>query len=180
MRYTKKQIQGLIMETLKKTAEVVEETTTAAISGGGMGDYSSENATTGGFFIGPLGHVPRKELNKRLAFKDGQIVDKVNGQLVTERMIREWFGRESVKGFNSKPYYKGGSFVEINPKCLTFPYCSEGDSTDKPIKLIGETRELSSPCSWGIVEILAETTKKKPEYIASLIREHYLKLEKNG
>lgn len=177
MGYTKQEIRQILIEELTKQTRNIDETTTGALTGGGMGDYSADNAKTGGFFIGPLGHIPRKELNKRLAFKDGSIVTKVNGQSVTEQMILEWFGRETVKGYNAKPFYKGGKFVEIKPKCLTFPYCSEGDSDDKPIKLIGESREASSPCAWDIVEVLAETAHKSPEFVAKLIREHYLKIE---
>lgn len=179
MRYTKKQITELIAEAfVQKNTKLLGETDTGALTGGDMGAYSSDNAKTGGFFIGPLGHIPRKELNKRLAWKDGSVVTKVNGQPVTEQMLLEWFGGDKVTGFNAKPYWEGGKFVEIKPKCLTFPYCSEGDSKDKPIKLIGESKETSSPCSWGIVEVLAETARKDPQYVAKLIREHYLKIEK--
>lgn len=176
MRYTKVQMLGMIAEELRKKA-VLGETTTGALTGGGMGAYSSDNAKTGGFFIGPLGSISHKKLKERLSFKGGKIVTKVNGQPVTEQMIMEWFGRDAVKGYNAKPFYKGGKFVEIKPKCMTFPYCSEGDSSSKPIKLIGESREESSPCAWDIVEVLAETAHKEPQYIAKLIREHYLKLE---
>lgn len=177
MRYTKGQIQEMVIEEFSK-AKKLDETTTGALTGGEMGGYSAANAQTGGFFICPLGHVPRKELNKRLAFKDGKIVSHVNGQPVTEQMILEWFGRESVKGYNSKPFYKGGKFVEIKTKCMTFPYCSEGDSEDTPIKLIGESREDTSPCAWEIIEVLAEAAHRSPENIAKIIREHYLKIEK--
>ena len=34
-----------------------------------------------------------------------------------------------------KPLYKGGGFVTIQKKCKTFPYCSQGDSKDKPVKV---------------------------------------------
>ena len=34
-----------------------------------------------------------------------------------------------------KSQIPGGSFVNINPKCKTFPYCSQGNSKDKPIRL---------------------------------------------
>lgn len=176
MGYKKNEIIELIAEQLRKK-EHLEEMDSGSAMGGG---YSGENAETGGFFIGPLGNVPRKELNKRLAFKDGKIVTKVNGQSVTEQMLLEWFGGSQVRSkdtFNAKPFWKDGKFVEIKPKCLTFPYCSEGDSADKPIELIGESKEASSPCSWDIVSVIAEQTKKTPETIAKLIREHYLKLE---
>jgi hypothetical protein len=167
----------VVEEIRRQNGELIQETTTGAMTGGVMGGYSSQNAETGGFFIGPLNNIPRKELNKRLSFKGGKIVDKVNGQPVNEQMIVEWFGREKVKGYNAKPFWKGGKFVEIKPKCLTFPYCSEGDSADKPIRLIGETRETTSPCAWDIVQVLAETARRTPENIAKLIREYYLKLE---
>jgi hypothetical protein len=184
MGYTKKQLMEMIAEELRrKPDEVLDETTTGALTGGGMGAYTSDNAKTGGFFIGPLSGVPQKELKKRLFFKGGKIVDKVNGQPVTEQMILEWFGGDAVRRdsgtppINKKPFWKGGKFVEIKPKCLTFPYCSQGDSADKPIRLIGETRETSSPCSWGIVQVLAENARRTPETVAKLIREYYLKLE---
>lgn len=185
MGYTKAQIQQMLAEELRKKQQPIDETTTGALAGSGvMGDYSADSAKTGGFFIGPLSHLSRKELNKRLAFKDGAIVDKVNGQPVTEQLILEWFGGEAVRHdknapkINKKPFWDGGKFVEIKPKCLTFPYCSQGDSGDKPIKLIGESRDAASPCSWGIVEVLAENAKRTPEEVAKLIREYYLKLEK--
>jgi hypothetical protein len=180
MGYTKAQILQLITEELKKKKPIDETTTGSALGGG----YTAANAVTGGFFIGPLGHIPRKELNKRLSFKGGKVVNKVNGQPVTEQLILEWFGGDTVRNdknapsINKHPYWKGGHFVEIKPKCLTFPYCSEGDSADKPIRLIGETKETTSPCAWDIVEILAEAARKEPQYVAKLIREHYLQLEK--
>ena len=34
-----------------------------------------------------------------------------------------------------KSQIPGGSFVNINPKCKTFPYCSQGNSKDKPVRL---------------------------------------------
>ena len=34
-----------------------------------------------------------------------------------------------------KPLYKGGGFVNSQKKCKTFPYCSQGDSKDKPVKV---------------------------------------------
>jgi hypothetical protein len=33
------------------------------------------------------------------------------------------------------PQIKGGGFVTIRKKCKTFPYCSQGDSKDKPVKV---------------------------------------------
>ncbi len=39
-----------------------------------------------------------------------------------------------------KPLYKGGDFAVIKKGCKTFPYCSQGNSKDKPVKL---TKKLS-------------------------------------
>jgi hypothetical protein len=186
MRYTKTQIWQMLAEELRKDHTIVAEDTVA----GSLGSPSSwgEHGSTGGGFVGPflqdpLKYVSKKKLKEKLSFKGGEIVTKVNGQPVNEQMLLEWFGGETVRHnantapVNKKPFYVGGKFVEIKPKCQTFPYCSQGDSADKPLKLIGESRETSSPCAWDIVEVLAETARKTPEYIAKLIREYYLKLE---
>jgi len=34
-----------------------------------------------------------------------------------------------------KPQYSGGGFVTFAKKCKTFPYCSQGDSKDKPVRV---------------------------------------------
>jgi hypothetical protein len=38
------------------------------------------------------------------------------------------------RAFN-KPQIPGGGFVSISKKCKTFPYCSQGDSKDKPVRV---------------------------------------------
>ena len=52
-----------------------------------------------------------------------------------------------------KTQVPGGSFVEIDKKCKTFPYCSQGDSKDKPIRL----RKKSSPLSEAIENVSVKT-----------------------
>ena len=52
-----------------------------------------------------------------------------------------------------KTQVPGGSFVEIDKKCKTFPYCSQGDSKDKPIRL----RKKSSPLSEAIENVSIKT-----------------------
>jgi len=42
-----------------------------------------------------------------------------------------------------KPLYKGGGFVKLNKKCKTFPYCSQGNSKDKPVKVSTSLSPLS-------------------------------------
>lgn len=38
------------------------------------------------------------------------------------------------RAFN-KPQIPGGGFVSIDKKCKTFPYCSQGNSEDKPVRV---------------------------------------------
>lgn len=52
-----------------------------------------------------------------------------------------------------KPLYKGGGFVTFRKKCKTFPYCSQGDSKDKPVK----TKKTLSPLSEAIENVSLKT-----------------------
>ena len=52
-----------------------------------------------------------------------------------------------------KPLYKGGGFVTFKKKCKTFPYCSQGDSKDKPVK----TKKTLSPLSEAIENVSLKT-----------------------
>jgi len=60
-----------------------------------------------------------------------------------------------------KPLYKGGEFVTIDKKCKTFPYCSQGDSKDKPVKttksLSKGKRKKQSPLNEAIENISLKT-----------------------
>jgi hypothetical protein len=51
-----------------------------------------------------------------------------------------------------KSQIPGGSFVEIDKKCKTFPYCSQGNSKDKPVKL-----RKSSPINEAIYNVSLKT-----------------------
>ena len=52
-----------------------------------------------------------------------------------------------------KTQIPGGSFVEIAKKCKTFPYCSQGDSKDKPVR----QRKQTSPLSEAIENVSIKT-----------------------
>ena len=52
-----------------------------------------------------------------------------------------------------KPLYKGGGFVPFRKKCKTFPYCSEGDSKDKPVKI----KKTISPLQEAIENVSLKT-----------------------
>jgi hypothetical protein len=161
-----------------------EATSTASV----LGDPSS--ATYGGF-IGPLSRISKKKLNSRLfhTWKDSNVKNgagvgriaippqgyvkehlySTEGNLVTENDLLEWFGGD----LKQKPAYNGGQLVAIEPKCLAFPYCSQG-AVDKPIKLIGESKEEMCGDCYGYCSHIAKETGKSPEFIAKLIREKYL------
>jgi hypothetical protein len=161
-----------------------EATSTASV----LGDPGSP---TYGGFIGPLGRISKKKLNSRLfhTWKDSSVKNGVGvgriavppqgyvkehlysteGNLVTENDLLEWFGGD----LKQKPAYNGGHLVAIEPKCLAFPYCSQG-AVDKPIRLIGESKEEMCGECYGYCSHIAEETGKSPEFIAKLIREKYL------
>jgi hypothetical protein len=169
---------------------IIEKTVVneSASVGSVLGDPGSP---TYGGFIGPLGRISKKKLNSRLfhTWKDSSVKNGVGvgriavppqgyvkehlysteGNLVTEGDLLEWFGGD----LKQKPSYNGGHLVAIEPKCLAFPYCSQG-AVDKPIKLIGESKdEMCNEC-YGYCSHIAEETGKSPEFIAKLIREKYL------
>jgi hypothetical protein len=72
-------------------------------------------------------------------------------------------GNNPVGGGKSfqKPLYKGGEFVTIDKKCKTFPYCSQGDSKDKPVKttksLSKGKRKKQSPLNEAIENVSLKT-----------------------
>lgn len=160
----------------------------SASVGSVLGDPGSP---TYGGFIGPLGRISKRKLNSRLfstwgdsSVKNGsgkgRIVEppqghvkehiySVEGEMVTEGNLLEWFGGD----LKQKPAFDGGKLVKIEPKCLAFPYCSQG-AIDKPIKLIGEGKEHMCEDCYGYCSHIAESTGKSPEYIAKLIREKFL------
>lgn len=155
--------------------------------GGVLGAVSDPSS---GWFIAPLTMGKKSMMVKRLLWKTpnakntdgtvGRVVEPpqgyVNeylktkeGELVTERHFHEWFGGDVSK----KPAWDGGKFIQINQKCLTFPYCSQG-AIDNPIKLIGENKDGMCEKCYGYVTEIAKQSGKTPEYITKIIRERYL------
>ena len=159
-------------------------TSTASV----LGDPGSP---TYGGFIGPLSRISKKKLNSRIfstwkqpGVKNGAGLGKLavapqgyikehiystEGKMVTENDLLEWFGGD----LSQKPAYNGGKLVTIEPKCLAFPYCSQG-AVDHPIKLIGESKDQMCESCYGYCSHIAEATGKTPEHIAKIIREKYL------
>ncbi len=169
---------------------------TAATGGGGTNTFSvmgSTDSPTFGGFIGPLSRISKNKLNKRVLWRwkgaknsagdgVGKIVEPPQGYVsehlytesgneITEGDLLEWFGQD----LKQKPSFNGGKLVAIEPKCLAFPYCSQG-AVDKPIKLIGETKDEMCGGCYEYCAHIGKETGKTPEYIAKIIREKYLSL----
>lgn len=148
-------------------------------TGGVGGAAGTTIASVGGAYEAPLTGISRRKWATRIATGYTRVkgdpeplreyVYSVEGKLVTGNDINEWFGVDKTK----KPSWNGGKLVAIEPKCQAFPYCSQG-AVDKPIKLIGESKEHMCPNCYEYVSYIAEQTGKQPEYVAKLIREKYL------
>lgn len=153
-----------VLEKLKTADKSVDEVTSIGSAGA---------------YVGPLGGVSKKKFYSRISpsykavktplSESNEYLYSTEGAPVTEANLKEWFGADMSK----KPSWNGGRLVRIEPKCLAFPYCSQG-SVDKPVKLIGESKEQMCPHCYEYVSEIAKETGKKPEYIAKLIREKML------
>lgn len=59
-----------------------------------------------------------------------------------------------------RPQIDNGEFVIIDKKCKTFPYCSQGNSKDKPVKTtksLSKRRKKTSPLSEAIENVSLKT-----------------------
>lgn len=150
--------------------EMINEATTAA----GMGGVE-------GFgWIGPLQGSNKTALyrrslwpsgkdNKNTDGKGGSVVKTPPQGYVNEGQILEWFG-ETQK--HKSPSYDGGKIVKIDSSCMSFPYCSQG-AVDKPVKLIGETKESNCEAAWNYITEMSKHAGTTPEELAKKIREKY-------
>lgn len=182
-----------LLEKINNKTILNEELGGGFSAGSSIGNVmGSTSDPTSGFFIGPLSRVNKKKLNSRVLWKwkdaknsagsgMGKIVEPPqgyvkeeyiysdNGDMITENNLLEWFGQD----LKQKPSFNGGKIVAIEPKCLAFPYCSQG-APDKPVKLIGETKDTMCEDCYSYCEHISEQTGKTPENIAKIIREKYL------
>lgn len=68
-----------------------------------------------------------------------------------------------------KTQIPGGSFVSFNKKCKTFPYCSQGDSEDKPVKEVKpRSKRKKTPLSEAISNV-SDRTGLSEEQIKNII-----------
>lgn len=123
-------IDKLILEALKKKMENKEST--GAVSAGGfapkLGLFSDDKKA--------------KSEYKKIEKQEGEFKEATSSSSVGA-YDAPGFEDVNMKGNNpvgrgkqfKKPLYKGGGFVTFRKKCKTFPYCNQGNSKDKPVKV---------------------------------------------
>lgn len=176
------QLKRLIISKQKNTSIINEEGSAGVMSGTNTQSVlGSPDSPSYGGFIGPLSRVMKRKLNTRILWKGGKVVEppqgyvhehlySYGGKMITEGDLQEWFKDD----LNKKPSWNGGKIVQIEPKCSAFPYCSQG-AIDKPIKLIGETKEEMCDDCYNYCKTIGEEIQKTPEQVAKLIREFAVK-----
>lgn len=176
------QLKRLIISKQKNTSIINEEGNAGVMSGTNTQSVlGSPDSPSYGGFIGPLSRVMKRKLNTRILWKGGEVVEppqgyvhehlySYGGKMITEGDLQEWFKDD----LNKKPSWNGGKIVQIEPKCSAFPYCSQG-AIDKPIKLIGETKEEMCDDCYNYCKTIGEEIQKTPEQVAKLIREFAVK-----
>lgn len=176
------QLKRLIISNQKNTSIINEEGSAGVMSGTNTQSVlGSPDSPSYGGFIGPLSRVMKRKLNTRILWKGGEVVEppqgyvhehlySYGGKMITEGDLQEWFKDD----LNKKPSWNGGKIVQIEPKCSAFPYCSQG-AIDKPIKLIGETKEEMCDDCYNYCKTIGEEIHKAPEQVAKLIREFAMK-----
>src|SRR5574343_204377 len=176
------QLKRLIISKQKNTSFINEEGSAGVMSGTNTQSVlGSPDSPSYGGFIGPLSRVMKRKLNTRILWQGGKVVEppqgyvhehlySYGGKMITEGDLQEWFKDD----LNKKPSWNGGKIVQIEPKCSAFPYCSQG-AIDKPIKLIGETKEEMCDDCYNYCKTIGEEIQKTPEQVAKLIREFAVK-----
>jgi hypothetical protein len=163
--------------------DILSEATTIASA---MDGYNTNNPNAG-FFLGPLGKVPQNIIRRRIYFPGGKknLVEppqgyvnehlySTDGKVLNEADLNDLFGNALTK---QKPSFSSnGRMVMYEPKCMAFPYCSQG-AVDKPVKLIGESKQEMCESCFEYINTIAEAVNKKPKTIARMIREFVLREE---
>lgn len=144
----------LLNELIKKSLKKIKDEPTEATGAGSAGGFE-----------GPAFSMWSEDEEAKAEYKRGK---KIEGEF-TEATSSSSVGAYDAPGFEDvnmkgnnpigrgkqfrKPLYKGGGFVTFKKKCKTFPYCSQGDSKDKPVK----TKKTLSPLSEAIENVSLKT-----------------------
>lgn len=147
-------IENLIKESLKKIKDETKEATGSGSAGG---------------FEGPAFSMWSEDDEARSEYKKSEPIEGEFKEATSTSSVGAYDapGFEDVKMRGNNPVgsgrsYKrtqipGGSFVTIKNKCKTFPYCSQGNSKDKPIKLTTPGKRKKSPLSEAIENVSLKT-----------------------
>lgn len=127
-------------------------------------DEATGSGSAGGY-VGPLfGETEEDEIKKVEATEATGASS--SGQYSGPSFLAKSQKKKDWRG-GSKPLYKGGKFVKIKKKCLTFPYCNQGD--------INALKLTELDVFENIVKKLALEYKIDEDLIKKLIREDILK-----
>ena len=130
MNLNKKEIQFLIERGLKKIKDETKEATGASSAGNGI--------TAPAFSMWSDDEEAKSEY-KRM---EGEFKEATDSSSVGPYDANS-FENINMRGNNTvgrgkqfkKPLYQGGGFVTFKKGCKTFPYCSQGNSKDNPVKV---------------------------------------------
>jgi len=150
----KEYINSLITEALKKKKEEPKEVTGAVSAGGYSGPAFSM------FAKDDVARSEYKRPNVKVVREEEycDACDRVKSECVCSKKIEatEATGSDPVGAYDApgfqdvnmkgnttkgqgsswkKTQIPGGGFVNIDKKCKTFPYCSQGNSKDNPVKV---------------------------------------------
>lgn len=156
MRIDRNYLDQLILEALKKKKKE-EETKEATATGGGYGYVPALSLFSKDDVARSEYKKPKaKEVAEEEEYCDA--CDRVKSKCICPKKIEanEMTDSSSVGAYDAnsfqdinmkgntvkgqgrswkKTQIPGGGFVNINKDCKTFPYCSQGNSKDKPVKV---------------------------------------------
>jgi len=156
MRIDRNYLDQLILEALKKKKKE-EETKEATATGGGYGYVPALSLFAKDDVARSEYKKPKaKEVTEKEEYCDA--CDRVKSKCICAKKVEanEMTDSSSVGAYDAnsfqdinmkgntakgqgrswkKTQIPGGGFVNINKKCKTFPYCSQGNSKDKPVKV---------------------------------------------
>lgn len=156
MRIDRNYLDQLILEALKKKKKE-EETKEATATGGGYGYVPALSLFSKDDVARSEYKKPKaKEVAEEEEYCDA--CDRVKSKCICPKKVEanEMTDSSSVGAYDAnsfqdinmkgntvkgqgrswkKTQIPGGGFVNINKDCKTFPYCSQGNSKDKPVKV---------------------------------------------
>ena len=156
MRIDRNYLDQLILEALKKKKKE-EETKEATATGGGYGYVPALSLFSNDDVARSEYKKPKaKEVAEEEEYCDA--CDRVKSKCICPKKVEanEMTDSSSVGAYDAnsfqdinmkgntvkgqgrswkKTQIPGGGFVNINKDCKTFPYCSQGNSKDKPVKV---------------------------------------------